>query len=108
MSTALLLNAFAWNGKYKLRIMANIMHWPYHESVRRYFHFSRRSLTRNALRVTTMKATLTLVCLSVLFLVNCRGAGGPATRAGRGVDHAVSKVGTGVKKVGQKIENAAR
>lgn len=55
-----------------------------------------------------MKAIHLLLCLSFVVLTSCRGGGGPATRAGRGVDHAVYKVGSGVKKVGEKIEEAAR
>lgn len=49
----------------------------------------------------------TTLLLALLTLTSCRGGGGPATRVGRGVDHAVSKVGYGVKRAGQSIENAA-
>lgn len=61
-----------------------------------------------AIHFSAMKATHLLLCLSLLVLTSCRGGGGPATRAGRGVDHAVYKVGSGVKKVGEKIEATAR
>ncbi|HRJ10269.1 MAG TPA: hypothetical protein PK490_06780 [Prosthecobacter sp.] len=55
-----------------------------------------------------MKTTLLLLVPVLVMLASCRGTGGPATRAGRGIDHAVYKVGSGVRKAGQKIENAAR
>ena len=55
-----------------------------------------------------MKTTLLLSLLALFTLGSCRGGGGPATRIGRGVDHAFYKVGTGVKRAGQTIENAAR
>ena len=49
-----------------------------------------------------------LVVLGVAVLVTgCSGPGGPATRAGRAVDNAVYDVGTGVKRTGQAIQNAA-
>ncbi len=57
---------------------------------------------------TGMKTTLLLLVPVLVMLASCRGTGGPATRAGRGIDHAVYKVGSGVRKAGQKIENAAR
>jgi len=54
-----------------------------------------------------MKTLLLPLILVSLTLTACRGGGGPATRVGRGVDHAFSKVGQGVKKAGQAIENTA-
>jgi hypothetical protein len=43
----------------------------------------------------------------VLAVLGCRGPGGPMERAGRGVDNAVYDVGTGIKKAGQKVQQAA-
>ncbi|MDZ4405622.1 hypothetical protein [Prosthecobacter sp.] len=54
-----------------------------------------------------MKTLLIPLFLVTLTLTACRGGGGPATRVGRGVDHAFSKVGHGVQKAGQAIENTA-
>ena len=54
-----------------------------------------------------MKIIIPSLLLALLALSSCRGGGGPATRVGRGVDHAFSKVGQGVKKAGQTIENVA-
>jgi predicted small secreted protein len=45
--------------------------------------------------------------VSIFAVVGCRGPGGPMERAGRSVDNAVYDVGTGVKKAGQKIQDAA-
>jgi predicted small secreted protein len=42
-----------------------------------------------------------------LVFASCHGPGGPATRAGRAVDNAVSNVGEGVEHTGEAIENAA-
>jgi hypothetical protein len=54
-------------------------------------------------------AVRVILALAVLMfaLVGCRGPGGPAERAGRAVDNAVYDVGTGIKKAGQKIQQAA-
>jgi hypothetical protein len=43
----------------------------------------------------------------VLAVLGCRGPGGPMERAGRSVDNAVYDVGTGIKKAGQKVQQAA-
>jgi hypothetical protein len=43
----------------------------------------------------------------ILAVAGCRGPGGPMERAGRTVDEAVYDVGTGVKKAGEKIQEAA-
>jgi hypothetical protein len=43
----------------------------------------------------------------VLAVAGCSGPGGPMERAGRAVDNAVYDVGTGVKKAGQEIQQAA-
>jgi hypothetical protein len=48
-----------------------------------------------------------VLAILVLAAVGCRGPGGPMERAGRAVDDAVYDVGTGVKKAGQKIQQAA-
>lgn len=57
-----------------------------------------------------------LLCYSVLavgtlMLAACSSSNesgiGPVERAGRSVDNAIYKVGEGVEKVGQKIQNAA-
>ena len=53
-----------------------------------------------------MKGIFALALLA-LTVVGCRGPGGPMERAGRSVDNAVYDVGTGVKKAGQKIQQAA-
>jgi hypothetical protein len=61
-----------------------------------------------ALKFARMKSIILLSLFVVVCFTSCRGGGGPATRVGRGVDHAFYKVGGGVKRVGQGIENAAR
>ena len=48
-----------------------------------------------------------LLAILTLVVVGCRGPGGPMERAGRSVDDAVYDVGTGIKKTGQKIQQAA-
>jgi hypothetical protein len=48
-----------------------------------------------------------LLAILTLIVVGCRGPGGPMERAGRSVDDAVYDVGTGIKKTGQKIQQAA-
>jgi hypothetical protein len=57
-----------------------------------------------------MKQVLVILALAGS-LCACSGPGGPATRAGRAVDHAVYHavyhVGTGIEKTGETIENAA-
>lgn len=45
-----------------------------------------------------------VVCVMV---VGCSGPGGPAQRAGAAVDGALYKVGEGISKVGNKLEDAA-
>jgi len=52
-----------------------------------------------------MKVIFALLTLFVA--VGCRGPGGPVERAGRTVDNAVYDVGTGVKRTGQEIQQAA-
>jgi hypothetical protein len=52
-----------------------------------------------------MKTIGLLFAVAVLTLTSCRGSGGPVTRAGRGVDHAVYKTGEGIEHVGRKIES---
>ena len=54
-----------------------------------------------------MKIIASILCLTVLTLSACRGGGGPATRVGRGIDHAFYKTGQGIEKVGRKIEGTA-
>lgn len=54
-----------------------------------------------------MKTLLIPLFLVALTLNACRGGGGPATRVGRGVDHAFSKVGQGVQKAGNAIQDTA-
>ena len=44
---------------------------------------------------------------ALVVLTGCRGPGGPMERAGRSVDNAVYDVGRGVKKAGEKIQEAA-
>jgi hypothetical protein len=53
-----------------------------------------------------VKGMLGLAVLS-LAVLGCRGPGGPMERAGRAVDNAVYDVGTGIKKTGQEIQQAA-
>lgn len=48
-----------------------------------------------------------MLAILTLVVVGCRGPGGPMERAGRSVDDAVYDVGTGIKKTGQKIQQAA-
>ena len=43
----------------------------------------------------------------MLAVASCRGPNGPVERAGRSVDDAVYEVGTGIKKTGEKIQEAA-
>ena len=51
---------------------------------------------------------LLLPLLAVVFLLSaCSGPGGPAQRAGAAVDKAMYKVGEGISKVGEKIEDSA-
>jgi predicted small secreted protein len=54
-----------------------------------------------------MKAIFALTILA-LTVVACRGPGGPVERAGRTVDHAVYDVGTGIKKAGHEVQEAAQ
>lgn len=54
-----------------------------------------------------MKATFALAIV-ILTVAACRGPGGPMERAGRTVDDAVYDVGTGIKKAGQKVQEAAQ
>ena len=54
-----------------------------------------------------VKAILGLAIV-VLTVVGCRGPGGPMERAGRTVDDAVYDVGTGIKKAGQEVQEAAQ
>ena len=54
-----------------------------------------------------MKAIFALTILA-LTVVACRGSGGPVERAGRTVDHAVYDVGTGIKKAGHEVQEAAQ
>ena len=45
---------------------------------------------------------------TTVFLSSCRSrSGGPAQRVGYEMDHAAYKVGGGIKRVGQSIQNAA-
>jgi hypothetical protein len=53
-----------------------------------------------------VKGIFALVVLTLVF-VGCSGSGGPVERAGRSVDNAIYDVGTGIKKTGQKIQQAA-
>ncbi len=48
-----------------------------------------------------------LLGVALLVSVGCSGSGGPVERTGRAVDNAVYNVGTGVKRTGQSIQNAA-
>jgi hypothetical protein len=59
-----------------------------------------------AVRIPGMKVLLLTILVSVGFTA-CHGPGGPATRAGRTVDHAVSNVGHGVERTGEAIQDAA-
>ncbi|WP_395737664.1 hypothetical protein [Prosthecobacter sp.] len=53
-----------------------------------------------------MKIIASILTVAVVFsLSSCRGSGGPMTRAGRGVDHAIYKTGQGIEHVGRKIES---
>jgi len=52
--------------------------------------------------------TLILFIALALFSVSCSGPGGPATRTGRTVDRGVEKVGQGVERTGEKIQDIAR
>ncbi len=54
-----------------------------------------------------MKTISSLLCITVLTLTACRGGGGPATRVGRGIDHAFYKTGQGLETVGRKIEGTS-
>lgn len=46
---------------------------------------------------------------SAALMTSCRSrSGGPAQRVGYEMDHAAYKVGGGIKRVGQSIQNAAR
>lgn len=54
-----------------------------------------------------VKAILAVGILA-LTIVACRGPGGPMERAGRTVDDAVYDVGTGIKKAGQEVQEAAQ
>ena len=63
--------------------------------------------SRDRFYPTRVKAIFALGIL-VLTLVGCRGPGGPMERAGRSVDDAVHDVGTGIKKAGQEVQEAAR
>jgi predicted small secreted protein len=55
-----------------------------------------------------MKTIASILFLAVVALSSCRGGGGPATRVGRGVDHAFYKAGQGISTAGHAIENTAR
>jgi predicted small secreted protein len=56
-----------------------------------------------------MKTILFLLFAALLVLTSCRnGRGGPAERAGRGVDNAVDWAGYGVRRAGESIQRAAR
>jgi hypothetical protein len=57
-------------------------------------------------RSTGMKL-MWIALLASLALTSCYGPGGPATRAGRAVDHAVSHVGEGIERTGDAIQDAA-
>ena len=48
-----------------------------------------------------IKATFALLTLACL--VGCSGPGGPAQRAGRSVDNAMYKVGTGIERTGEAV-----
>lgn len=49
-----------------------------------------------------------VIAVTILTLTGCSsGSGGPVERTGRAVDNAVYNVGTGVKRTGQSIQNAA-
>ncbi|MCX6850270.1 MAG: hypothetical protein NTY98_15220 [Verrucomicrobia bacterium] len=52
-----------------------------------------------------MKIIASFLIVAVFSLASCRGSGGPMTRAGRGVDHAIHKTGQGIEHVGRKIES---
>ncbi|MHB1077887.1 MAG: hypothetical protein ACYC67_00705 [Prosthecobacter sp.] len=52
-----------------------------------------------------MKIIVSFLIVAVFSLASCRGSGGPMTRAGRGVDHAIHKTGEGIEHVGRKIES---
>ncbi len=55
-----------------------------------------------------MKTILILLFIAAITLPSCRGGGGPATRVGRGIDHAFYKAGHGIETAGRKIEGVAR
>ena len=48
------------------------------------------------------------LAIVVLTVVACRGPGGPMERAGRTVDDAVYDVGTGIRKAGREVQEAAQ
>lgn len=50
--------------------------------------------------------TLCVLVVCVM-AIGCSGPGGPAQRAGAAVDGALYKVGEGISKVGNKLEDAA-
>lgn len=57
-----------------------------------------------------MKRLIPFLLLPLFASIGCRSrdtSGGPIERAGRAVDNAVYNVGTGVKRTGQSIQNAA-
>jgi hypothetical protein len=68
--------------------------------------FQKRAPAARATNLHCMKQALVILALAGS-LCACSGPGGPATRAGRAVDHAVYHVGTGIEKTGETIENAA-
>lgn len=55
-----------------------------------------------------MKTIASILCLAAVALASCRGGGGPATRVGRGVDHAFYKAGQGISTAGRAVQNTAR
>ena len=57
---------------------------------------------------SAMKTTILLLLGATVLLTSCRGGGGPAQRAGRGVDNAVNWFGYGVRRTGEGIQRAAR
>jgi hypothetical protein len=52
-------------------------------------------------------AAISVNIVLALGFTACRAPGGPLQRAGRTVDHTVYKVGGGVQRTGQSIENTA-
>ena len=50
------------------------------------------------------------VCTLLIVVPGCEktGPGGPAERAGRGVDKAVEKAGKSIEKAGERLQDAAK